>query len=138
MCLQLPGLPIPPLPCHTPVHCCRRAKQRRQRLERSEAQFVEQQQAAVGGGGAPAEPHLGDATSEESEGEVSHFSSRQAEVQEAADAGKQPAAVAGGVAKHFCYAACCALVVQPMGWTCYTIASTRSLNCSPPLNPRSF
>ena len=74
-----------------PLACCR-AQQRRQRLERLEAQFDQQQAAAAGGGGggggaAPAEPHLGDATSEESEGEVAHWSSRQTEVQEAADAG---------------------------------------------------
>lgn len=60
-----------------------RAKQRRRRLEVLEQQ-LEQQQA--GGSSAPAEPRFGEDTSEESEGEVSHFRVRQGEVQEAADA----------------------------------------------------
>ncbi|KAL4419512.1 hypothetical protein ABPG77_002298 [Micractinium sp. CCAP 211/92] len=59
-----------------------RAKQRQARLAALEQQW-EQQRGQAGG---PAEPHLGDDTTEESEGEVSHFRMRQGEVQEAADA----------------------------------------------------
>lgn len=70
-----------------------RAKQRRRRLEVLEQQ-LEQQQA--GGSSAPAEPRFGEDTSEESEGEVSHFRVRQGEVQEAADAGGMPRGLAGG------------------------------------------
>ncbi len=64
-----------------PVPCS--AKQRQARLAALEQQW-EQQRGQAGG---PAEPHLGDDTTEESEGEVSHFRMRQGEVQEAADAG---------------------------------------------------
>lgn len=64
-----------------PVLCS--AKQRQARLAALEQQW-EQQRGQAGG---PAEPHLGDDTTEESEGEVSHFRMRQGEVQEAADAG---------------------------------------------------
>ncbi|KAI3437850.1 hypothetical protein D9Q98_000296 [Chlorella vulgaris] len=59
------------------------AKQRRAHLEALERQFEAQ---AAGGGAAVAEPRFGEDTSEESEGEVSHFSTRQGEVQDAADA----------------------------------------------------
>ncbi|KAL4451797.1 hypothetical protein ABPG75_007459 [Micractinium tetrahymenae] len=59
-----------------------RAKQRQARLAALEQRW-EQQRGPAGG---PAEPHLGDDTTEESEGEVSHFRTRQAEVQEAANA----------------------------------------------------
>lgn len=65
-----------------PPPCCS-AKQRQARLTALEQRW-EQQQGQAGG---PAEPRLGDDTTEESEGEVSHFRARQAEVQEAADAG---------------------------------------------------
>jgi hypothetical protein len=60
------------------------AKQRRAHLEALERQFEAQ---AAGGGAAAVEPRFGEDTSEESEGEVSHFRTRQGEVQDAADAG---------------------------------------------------
>jgi hypothetical protein len=70
------------LPCYALLRYSCRAKQRRQRLVALEAQFEQQ-----AGGGAAAEPHLGADTSDESEGEVAHFRTRQGEVQDAADAG---------------------------------------------------
>ncbi len=77
--LCCPPSPSPPTHAHL-----RRAKQRQQRLAALERRYDE---AAAAGGSGPAEPHLGDNTSEESEGEAAHFATRQGEVQEAADAG---------------------------------------------------
>lgn len=72
-----------------PAHCS--AKRRQARLAALEEQWERQR----GQAGGAAEPHLGDATTEESEGEVSHFRMRQAEVQEAADAGVRAVGAAG-------------------------------------------
>jgi GC-rich sequence DNA-binding factor len=63
-----------------------RAKQRRQRLQALEQQL----EAGRGGAAGGPEQRFGEQTSEESEGEVSHFRARQGEVQEAADAGEAP------------------------------------------------
>lgn len=55
---------------------------RQARLVAAVAQLQGGQGAGAGGAAQPAEQRLGEATSEESEGEVAHFRNRQGEIQE--------------------------------------------------------